>query len=87
MTQTGKGTPACMDMSEKKRPSMMHGEARLHYLDSDFETVIPGRFVRCAVSGDKIPLAELRYWSVSRQEAYRDAGTAFQRYMQSRQIA
>ena len=32
--------------------------------------VKPGRFVTCAVSGEAIPLQELRYWSVERQEAY-----------------
>jgi len=30
----------------------------------------PGAFVRCAVTGTPIPLEELKYWSVERQEAY-----------------
>jgi len=29
-----------------------------------------GAFVRCAVTGEPIPLEELRYWNVDRQEAY-----------------
>jgi hypothetical protein len=29
--------------------------------------------VICAVTGTRIPLHELRYWSVERQEAYVDA--------------
>ncbi|MEL6365439.1 MAG: DUF2093 domain-containing protein [Pseudomonadota bacterium] len=52
------------------------GEAKLEYLDADYEILKPGGFVSCAVTGDPIPLSELRYWSVDRQEAYRDARTA-----------
>lgn len=48
-------------------------EARLRYLDSDFQVVTPGSFVRCAVTGEAIPLEELEYWSVARQEAYANA--------------
>ncbi|MEP4421982.1 MAG: DUF2093 domain-containing protein, partial [Nitratireductor sp.] len=44
-------------------------EARLRYLDGDFQVTSPGSFVRCAVTGEPIPLDELRYWSVARQEA------------------
>ena len=32
--------------------------------------VTPGTYVVCAVSGTKIPLEALRYWSVDLQEAY-----------------
>jgi len=46
------------------------GKAKLEYLDGDFRIVRPGAFVRCAVTGQPIPLDELRYWSVDRQEAY-----------------
>ncbi len=46
------------------------GEAEVKYLDGDFRVVRPGSFVRCAVSGESIPLEELRYWSVDLQEAY-----------------
>lgn len=46
------------------------GEAVVEYLDSNLRVVRPGRFVRCAVTGVAIPLEELRYWSVERQEAY-----------------
>ena len=49
------------------------GEARIRYLDGDFQVISPGTFVRCAVTGAQIPLDELRYWSVPRQEAYADA--------------
>src|SRR3546814_1775810 len=30
-----------------------------------------GNHVTCAVTGETIPLGELRYWSAERQEAYR----------------
>jgi hypothetical protein len=52
------------------RPSPMAGEAELKYLDGDFRIIRPGAFVRCAVTGVPIPLEELKYWSVDRQEAY-----------------
>ncbi|QFU18032.1 DUF2093 domain-containing protein [Microvirga thermotolerans] len=46
------------------------GEAVVQYLDSDLRVIKPGAFVRCAVTGKPIPLDELKYWSVERQEAY-----------------
>lgn len=52
------------------------GEARLRYLDADLEVIEAGDYVICAVTGRKIPLAALRYWSVDRQEAYVDAAAA-----------
>ncbi len=48
-------------------------EARVHYLDGTFRLLSTGDYVRCAVTGTEIPLDELRYWSVARQEAYADA--------------
>ncbi len=46
------------------------GEAVVTYLDAEFAVVKPGRFVRCAVTGAKIPLEQLKYWNVDKQEAY-----------------
>lgn len=46
------------------------GEAVVEYLDSNLKVIRPGAYVRCAVTGQPIPLDELRYWSVERQEAY-----------------
>lgn len=37
-------------------------------------------YVRCSVTGDQIPLSELKYWNVERQEAYRDASIGLARY-------
>lgn len=54
-------------------------EARLRYLDGDFQVTSPGAFVRCAVTHESIPLDELRYWSVARQEPYASAAISLQR--------
>ena len=58
-------------------------EARLRYLDGDFQVLVPGGFVRCAVTGVEIPLDEVKYWSVARQEAYADAAAALKRYQET----
>ncbi len=47
--------------------------ARIHYLPGTMRVLTPGDFVLCAVTGQPIPLDELRYWSVERQEAYATA--------------
>jgi len=65
-------------MNRMERPGRS-GEARLRYLDGDFQVVTPGTFVRCAVTGLDIPLDELKYWSVARQEAYVDAAASLGR--------
>jgi hypothetical protein len=51
-------------------------EAVLRYEDADFRIVKNGGYVTCAVTGRRIPLIALRYWSVDRQEAYADAEAA-----------
>ena len=56
-----------MLMSNRNRP------ARLHYMAGTYRVLVPGDHVVCAVTQKPIPLAELRYWSVARQEAYADA--------------
>jgi hypothetical protein len=55
------------------------GEAEIRYLDGDFRVVRPGAFVRCAVTGAAIPLEELKYWSVERQEPYAAPEAVLQR--------
>lgn len=57
-------------------------EARIRYLDGDFQVTSPGAFVRCAVSGENIPLDELKYWSVARQEPYASAVISFNRELE-----
>ncbi|EJW09605.1 hypothetical protein A33M_1142 [Rhodovulum sp. PH10] len=55
------------------------GEAEIRYLDSDFRVIRAGAYVRCAVTGVAIPLEELRYWSVERQEAYASPAAVMER--------
>lgn len=55
------------------------GEAVVQYLDSNLRIVKPGAFVRCAVTGQEIPLDELKYWSVELQEAYVSPEAVMQR--------
>lgn len=59
------------------------GEAQLRYLDGDFEVVRSGAFVRCAVTGRPILLQDLKYWSVSRQEAYVDAEASLSAHLRA----
>jgi hypothetical protein len=51
-------------------------EARAHYMAGTFRLLSAGDYVRCAETGSRIPLEELRYWSVERQEAYVDAAAS-----------
>ena len=68
-----------------KKTERQPGEARLRYLDADLEMIEPGDYVVCAVTGRKIPLAALRYWSVDLQEAYVDAAAAAERMVDAKQ--
>lgn len=58
------------------------GEAQLTYLDGDYRVVKRGGFVRCAVSGQPIPLDQLRYWNVDEQEAYASVEIALARHQE-----
>ena len=61
--------------------------AVLHYGDGEFAVLKPGRFVLCAVSGAKIPLEALRYWSPAHQEAYAGPDEALTRWVERHPIA
>lgn len=52
--------------------------ARVHYLAGTFRLMSEGDHVVCAITGAKIPLHELRYWSIERQEPYADAEASFE---------
>jgi hypothetical protein len=41
-----------------------------------FRVLAPGDHVLCAVSGERVALEDLRYWSVARQEPYASAAIA-----------
>jgi hypothetical protein len=72
-----KRRPTLLNRSDRSLP--MSGEAEVKYLDGDFRVVRPGAFVRCAVTGQAIPLEELKYWSVDLQEAYASPQAVLQR--------
>jgi hypothetical protein len=44
--------------------------ARLFYMANGFRVMAAGDHVVCALSGARVALDELRYWSVARQEPY-----------------
>jgi len=54
------------------------GEAKLRYGDAGFQVLVPGRYVICAVTGMRIDIERLKYWSAERQEAYVNANAALQ---------
>ncbi|MGF0537113.1 DUF2093 domain-containing protein [Agrobacterium sp. ES01] len=53
-------------------------EAKIKYLDGDFQILSPGSHVICAMTGKQILIDELRYWSIARQEPYVDAASSFE---------
>ena len=71
-------------MNRFERLFGLKGEARLRYLDGEFQVLTPGDFVRCAVTVEPILLPDLRYWSVELQEAYVSPEVSMQRYQQTR---
>lgn len=82
MTSTGAGhRNEAMNILEN---GFTPSEAQVRYLDADYVVVRPGTFVRCAVTGAPIPIEELTYWSVDRQEAYASAEAAFTAYLRAR---
>jgi hypothetical protein len=58
-------------------------EAKVHYGDNEITILRQGNFVLCAVSGERIPLDQLRYWNVDLQEAYRGPAEATARWKQA----
>ena len=60
-------------MNFHDHPIQPQREAKIRYLDADFQVVREGDYVRCAVTGDPIRIDNLRYWSVDRQEPYKSA--------------
>ena len=59
-------------------------EAKLEYLSGSYKRLKDGDHVICAVTGERIPLAALRYWSHELQEAYVSAEAAAKRYAEAR---
>jgi len=82
--ETGDKTRRKRRMMNRYENPRIPSEARVRYLDGDYQVETPGTFVRCAVTGTAIPLDELKYWSVERQEAYVDAKASMQRHLETR---
>ena len=72
-------------MNRYERQPVGGVEAKVDYGDGEFRVVRPGAFVRCGVTGQPIPLDELRYWSVARQEAYASVEAKIQRLKETGQ--
>ena len=64
-----------MLMSSADRP------ATLRYGPNEFRLLSSGNHVLCAVTGEKIPLEALRYWSAELQEPYATAEIATRRLL------
>jgi hypothetical protein len=70
-------------MNRYERNFRVGGEAKLKYLPGEYHILKRGEYVVCAVTGRQIPLSELRYWSVERQEPYATPEAAMTRYRES----
>lgn len=53
--------------------------ALVDYLDGEICIIRPGAYVLCAITGAKIPLEGLRYWSVDLQEPYANPAVGLKR--------
>lgn len=58
--------------------------ARLHYMPYSFRVLQAGDHVLCAVTGQRIALEDLRYWSIARQEPYASAAASVQAELKSK---
>lgn len=66
-----------MLMSSTDRP------ATLLFQPNGFRVLATGSYVLCAITGERIPLEALRYWSVDRQEPYVSPDIATRRLLGS----
>ena len=67
-------------MNRVERDFRPEGMAELEYLDGEYRVVRPGSFVLCAMTGARVPLDALRYWSVELQEPYAAPEIALNRF-------
>jgi hypothetical protein len=74
-------------MNRFEKISGLKGEARVRFLDGEFQVLSSGDHVRCAVTGEPILLANLKYWNVERQEAYLNAAVALRRNVELKAAA
>ncbi|MDO8378241.1 DUF2093 domain-containing protein [Phenylobacterium sp.] len=72
-----------MNAHDRNLPGSTADLAVLHYGDGEFVVLKQGRYVLCAVSGVKIPLEALRYWSAPLQEAYASPAESLTRWQET----
>ncbi|MBB4076558.1 hypothetical protein GGR08_000858 [Bartonella fuyuanensis] len=60
-------------------------EAKIHYFNNRYDIVEYGTYTICAVSGQKIPLDNLKYWNHHRQEAYASCEISYHRELECNQ--
>tara|TARA_B100001057_G_C22529376_1_gene825172 strand:+ start:393 stop:608 length:216 start_codon:yes stop_codon:yes gene_type:complete len=63
-------------MIEKNKNIIDSQQAKIKYSDGEFDVLADGQYVLCAVTGNKISISDLKYWSVERQEPYESAEAA-----------
>ncbi len=69
-------------MNRIERPFVFGQEAKIRYLDGEFQVLKNGSFVRCSVTGEPIRIEDLRYWSVAYQEPYTNAEASQKRHLE-----
>ncbi|MFO1171052.1 MAG: DUF2093 domain-containing protein [Hyphomicrobiaceae bacterium] len=74
-------------MNRFEKISGLKGEARVRYLDGEFQVLSSGDHVRCVVTGEPILLPNLKYWNVERQEPYLNATVALKRHLEVKAAA
>ena len=67
-------------MIEKNKNIKNSQKAKIKYSDGEFDVLKDGQYVICAVTGNKISISDLKYWSVERQEPYESAEAALAGY-------
>jgi hypothetical protein len=69
-------------MNRIERSFALGQEAKIRYLDGEFQVLKNGSYVRCAVTGEPIRIEDLRYWSVAYQEPYVNAAASLRRHLE-----
>ncbi len=69
-------------MNRMERSFAFGQEAKIRYLDGEFQVLKNGAYVRCAVTGEPIRIEDLRYWSVADQEPYANAAISLRRRLE-----
>lgn len=71
-------------MKDPMTPFNLGGSpAKLKFTISDYQIISPGDYVLCAVTGEKILLDHLRYWSADLQEPYVNGEVSARRWQDS----